>query len=136
MFSFGGNAAAGVKFNVFTFELCFYVRTCVRTGFGIYAGGGLNGGFNFGPTQGNRTGGWTGQFAAEAAAPGTDGRLLGRGSAGNVGPTLGAGVSVGFDLCKVRMARLQSIGAPPMLHPAARLFALVNEFEPQPYGGP
>jgi len=42
----GGNGAVGMKINPWTLEVCFYVRTCVRTGFGIYGGGGLTGAFN------------------------------------------------------------------------------------------
>ncbi|MGH9930846.1 MAG: RHS repeat-associated core domain-containing protein, partial [Pyrinomonadaceae bacterium] len=108
----GGNAAVGTKFNLFTMEICFYVRTCARAGFGIYAGGGGNLGFSFGPSEGERSRGLSAQLAADAAVPGEGGRLLGRGSSGSfgpgslgigAGPTLGGGFSVGTDICHTRL---------------------------------
>lgn len=108
----GGNGAVGMKVNLFTMEVCFYVRTCVRTGFGIYIGGGGNGGFSFGPSEGQRSRGWTGSLGGDVAVPGEGGRLFGRGGSGNVGlgglgvgvgPTVGGGISVGTDLCNTRL---------------------------------
>ena len=113
----GGNGAVGMKINLFTMEVCFYVRTCLRTGFGIYAGGGLNGGFNFGPSEGERSRGFSGHLAGDIAVPGEAGRLVGHGGSGNVGlsglgigagPTLGAGFSVGTDFCYTKVVCFNS----------------------------
>jgi RHS repeat-associated protein len=108
----GGNGAVGMKINPWTMEVCFYVRTCVRTGFGIYGGGGLTGAFNFGPAEGQRSRGWSTNLGGDVAVPGEAGRFAGRGSSGSLGwggvglgagPVLGAGISAGIDVCHTRL---------------------------------
>ena len=106
--AFGGNAGAGVKVNPVTLELCFYVRTCVRTGYGIYIGAGLQGGLGLGPVNGATNGLQPPQAGVDGAVPGGAGRLGGKGGGGSagpigiggsVGPNLGAGLSFGIDIC-------------------------------------
>jgi RHS repeat-associated protein len=104
----GGNAGAGVKIQPFTLQVCFYFRRCIRTGFGIYLGGGLIGGLGLGPVDGATNGWATPQGGADVAVPGAAGRLGGRGGSASggpgglgvgVGPTAGAGGSFGVDIC-------------------------------------
>jgi RHS repeat-associated protein len=117
----GGNGAVGMKINPWTLEVCLYVRTCVRTGFGIYGGGGLTGAFNFGPSEGQRSRGWSTNLGGDVAVPGEAGRFNGRGSSGNLGwggvgvgagPVLGAGFSAGIDVCHMRLVCFNSPKCP------------------------
>lgn len=105
----GLNASAGMMINPLTLEICFYERTAIRPGFGVYGGVSAKvGGTLFGPAQGSKMGGGpSADLAADIIVPGAGGGFKGGGSSGSAGtsglsvgagPSFGAGISVGVDI--------------------------------------
>jgi RHS repeat-associated protein len=102
-FIFGGSISFGVMVNPLTLEVCVYRKICVRTGFGIYVGGGPKfGGTVLGPSRAKDTSPISNELAGDLSTPETGGASgsIGFGGGGvGIGPNYGAGASVGVDTC-------------------------------------
>jgi len=109
----GVNGAVGIMINPLTLQICIYVRACVRVGPGIFLGGGAIVGGSLGSyVARSGSGGNSVGIGGDVAAPGGVSTLIGKGAAGSagsggagigVGPTIGAGVSVGVDFCHTKI---------------------------------
>jgi hypothetical protein len=101
----GASGTVGMMINLFTFEVCFYVRgggISPATAIGLYYGASGQVGFGLGPAEGkNAEGiGWEG-FIDSAVGEGVSGKALGGSTSGisggaSVGATAGAGFSFGI----------------------------------------
>ena len=100
----GGNTGGGIMINIFTLEICVYVRVGASPGWatGLYAGAGSQFGIALGPAEGATAGGPGGEVFIDAAeGAGVSGKGAGISSnsffAGtSAGPTVGVGVAGGF----------------------------------------
>jgi hypothetical protein len=117
----GQFVSGGLTVNIFTGEVCFYIKSCERIGFGALGGAGFKFGANLAPFQGKDSFNTTADLAGDIRIPGkgVNGRtkVRGIGSSGSigmnglgvsVGPTWGAGFSGGIDICKTKVHCINS----------------------------
>lgn len=113
----GLNVSGGMMVNLFTFEICFYVKACARPGFGVLIGASVKGGVALGASQSKATGNFSGELTGEMMIPSNAGSFRGEGRSGSIGPnggsvgfgpSLGGGFSVGVDACYIKVSCINS----------------------------
>lgn len=108
----GANTSLGMMINLFTGEVCFYLKTCTRLGLGVFAGISGKVGLSLGRGLGKNMEGWSRSLGGDLAVPVGEKTVVSTGHSGSaglgelglgVGATLGVGGSLGLDVCYTKI---------------------------------